>query len=374
MPRKITHLLPVAPERWDSTADGESRTTGRAQFQFMRDQLRTDMAAVGLTVGDIAIWTVGSVEGMVFELHDAAANSSFYIIGGTSATTSSPDIDDVLGGSGANLRTRVKQMSVSFAAASASPGSGLVFGANVDTSISRADLEYDNLAAMTYSGGDFTPLTTFNPDSLAGLQALFPLHSPYAMDTHVVNGLYRTAHCLGYDSDEECWLFMSAGSGSEFQGHCLWGPIIDPSAGGDTNEYGLLYVYGEVGTATDNRGIGHTQRQVNAAGADGTWQDPLFSTTGLLNVNNYKIAGGPDDGKLNWRKVQVDSGNMGGGIKGHIKGNLFVEIGPINDGRFLKRAIEFPDVDHPVICYTHQCAMWWERGQRMFPSYVRYNP
>lgn len=374
MARKIVHLLPVAPEFWDqSTTDGRGIAGARAEFQFLRDQLRTDLAGLGVVVGDICTWSIGNVVGMMFELYDATNNTAFYFIGGYESTaTTAPDVDDYLGGSGVNLRTRVKSFSVAFASASTSPQAGLTVGCNPDTTISRVDLEYDNATAMTYVGGDFTALATLNPDSLAGLQAIFPAHATYAMSTDLV-GSFQVAHVLGYDNTAAVWLYMNEHATQDSRNICMWGPTLDPSAGGDTNEYGTVYVYGTQASTQDFRGFSHQFAEVHAFDPGGTDREYDLSPNEDLDSGNYKVTGGVDDGKLNWKKIEVNNGTGGSGIKGHVKENLMVEIGIYRDGQFKLRPIEFPDAANPVVCYTESCAIWWEAGARMFPSYVSYN-
>ena len=373
MARKIVHLPPVAPETWDTgNADSLAEAGARAVFEAMRDALRTDLAALGVKVSDIGIWTTGTYTGMIFECHDPTANNSLYVIGGYSSNTNPPDVDDILGLTGTNLRTRAKSIGVAFASASASPGSGLAILHNPDTTISRADLDFDDATELTYTGGDYTTLTTVNPDSLAGLQAISPSHATYGMTTDL-HGNDRCAHCLGYDSTAKVWLYAmetSAGtSGSE--GYVMWGPALDPSA--DANEYATLYVWGSRSSTTGMRGIAHTYAEVNAFDPGGTSRDYDLSPDEDLDSGNYKVSGGLDDGKLNWKKVEVNNGTGGSGVKGHVKENLFVEIGIYRDGGFRLRPIQFPDTANPVVCVTESCAIWWEDGARLFPSYFSYN-
>lgn len=368
MARKIVHLPALAPELWDTSGLGVSGS--RAVFQELRNALRDGLSSLGVKVSDIGTWTVSTFVGMIFEVHDPAANSSMYCVGGYSTNTNSPDIDDYLGQSGSNLRTRAKAFFTTFASASTSPGSGLAWLWNSDTTISRADLDFDDATELTYTGGDFTALTTLNPDSLAGLQALSPSHATYGMTTDLV-GPYRVAHCFGYDSTAQTWLYAIEGAGGNNSAFGMWGPILDPSA--DANEYGTLYVSGTVNMTTDFRGIRHQYAEVNAFDPGGTSRDYDLSPDDDLDSTNYKVSGGGEDGRLNWKKVEVNNGTGGSGIKGHVKDGLFVEIGIYRDGQFKSRPIQFPDTDNPVICYTESCAIWWEKGARMFPSYYSYN-
>lgn len=371
MSRKVAHLNPVAPETWDTTDIGQAG--GRERFADIRDTVRTAWASMGVVVGDICTWTSGSFEGMMFECFSTSTNQAFYVIGGTSSSTQAPDIDEYLGQTGTNVRTRVKALGVAFASASTAPNAGLVLGLNPDTSISRADLEYDNAAALTYTGGDYTALVTLNPDSLAGLQEIFPAHATYAMSTDL-EGAYHVSHALAYDDVTNVWMYVMSGTSANELNIAMWGELLDPSGGGDTNEYATLYVHGTMATTQNGRGISHTHAEVNAFNGSGVSQDYDMSPTETLDTLNYKVSGGVDDGKFNWRKVLVDNGTGGSGEKGHVKEELFVEIGAYRHGSFKLRPIQFDDAEKPVICYTESCAIWWEAGARMFPSYTEFNP
>ena len=370
MARKIVHLPPVAPELWDTSDRGV--TGSRAEFTEIRNALRTDLGPLGLKVSDIGTWSPdANTVGMIFEIHDPPANTSMYCVGGYSLGANAPDVDDYLGQTGTNLRTRAKAFGSTFAAASTNPGSGLTWLWNPDTTISRANLDFNDATELTYSGGDFTTLSTLNPDTLAGLQALSPSHATYAMTTDLM-GTYNVAHCLGYDSTAKAWLYCIEDTTPGEMCFGMWGPILDPSA--DANEYGTLVVSGVRNpSAVDTRGIQHTVAEVNAFDPSGTSRDYDLSPDEDLNEGNYIVSGGAEDGRLNWKKVQVDNGTGGSGIKGHVKEALFVEIGIFRDGQFQKRPIQFPDTANPVICYTESCAIWWEDGARMFPSYYSYN-
>jgi len=365
MARKIVHLLPVKPKEWDP--QGVFGAGSRADFQEIRDRLRADLAVLGVVVSDIGTWASGNDVGMLFECHDAAKNTSMYVCGAYTTSGYPPDVDDIFGGSYDNAKTRIARINYNFEQTSYY-GSGLVFGANPDTTVARVVLDFDDATALTYTGGDFTALTTVDPSTLLGLEALFPAHCTYAMETSVEER-YHVAHCLGYDSDSAVWMYCQSDTSDSLR-FVMWGPILDPSA--DTNEYGTLHIAGDPTTGNDGRGISHSRAQVHAFDPTGVARVYAINPAWDLDINNYKVSGGTEDGRLNWKKVEVSDGSGGSGIKGHIKEEFMVEIGIRNDGRFRLRPIAFPDEDHPVICYTDACAIWWEKGARMFPTY--YTP
>lgn len=371
MARKIVHLPPIAPETWDVGVTGSIGVAKSQEvFQEMRNAERAAWGPLGLHVSDIGVWTSGTFTGMIYESHDPVQEQSKYTIGGYSTSGVAPDIDEYLGATGANLRTIVKELTLAFASASNFPGAGLTIGVNPDTSVSRADLDFDDATALTYSGGDFTALSTVNPDSLVGLQAIFPSHCTYAMSTNT-SSLYRGAHCTGYDTTEGVWLYMRQNTTGEDTALCVWGACLDPSA--DANEYGTIYMYGSDDNFTGLGGFQHTIAEVSAFDPTGTLRDYDLSPSEGLDIGNYKVSGGAEDGDLNWRKVSVDNGSGGSGIKGHVKESVLVEIGIFQDGSFNRRPIDFPDTANPVVRYSESCAVWWEDGARLFPSYYSYN-
>lgn len=372
MSRKIVHLPAVAPETWDAnSADSRGIAGSRADFQEIRNACRAGFAGQGLKTGDIGSWPVGTAVGMLFEIHDPAANKSLYVISAYDASgLQAPDVDDYLGNSGANLRTIVKSINATFASASTAPQAGLTIGVNPDTTVARANLDYDDATELTYSGGDFTTLTTINPDSLAGLQAIFPAHCTYAMSTDIF-GQYNVAHCLGYDSTAEVFLYATETQTSGGAAFVLWGNVLDPAA--DANEYATIHVAGSITTTQNARGIGHAIAQVSAFDPGGTLREYDFSPSESLDLGNYAVSGGGEDGRFNWKKIEVNNGTGGSGIKGHVKESVMVEIGIFRNGLFKLRPIQFPDSANPVICYTESCAIWWEDGARLFPSYYVYN-
>jgi hypothetical protein len=259
-------------------------------------------------------------------------------------------------------------MAVAFASATTSPTNGIVVGCNPDTTISRADLDFDDSTELTYTGGDHTSLTTINPDGLTGLQAIFPSHCTYGMDTQTVSS-YSTPHCLVYDSTEAAWCYMVYRA--QDQSIMLFGSILEPSA--DANTYGTAQIYGAISTTTGYGGIAHTQAEVNAFDTLGASQDYDISVSNTLDGDNYIVSGGADDGKLNWRRVDVINGTGGAGIKGTLKPQICCETGIYRDGRFFQRPIDFGAYG-PVVRYTESCAVFWEEGARIFPSYAVNNP
>jgi hypothetical protein len=307
---------------------------------------------------------------MIFECHDSSQNSSLYIISGYSTSSVAPDIDEYLGGSGADLRTIVQQVQAVLGGASTSPGAGIVIGCNPDTSISRADLDFDDALNLTYTGGDFTTLSTINPDSLTGLQAIFPSHCTYAMDVSIA-GTYPMPHAIAYDSAEGAWLYATKINGTGYESYLMFGAVLEPSA--DANEYGTVYVWGQI-TSTSGARCPHQYAEVSAFDPSGTRQVYDLSVSATLTSANYKVSGGADDGKLNWRRVDVINGTGGAGIKGTVKPHLMCEVGIYRDGTFYHRPITFGAGGEPVVCYTESCAFFWAEGVRLFPSYYVYNP
>jgi hypothetical protein len=343
---------------------GYGTDESKARFVAIRDALRTGLDGVAV-VGDIGTWVVGVANGMIFEIHDDAQDTSFYMLGGYSTSSTAPTLATFIGSTGANLRTRFKAMQVAFASASVSPLAGLVVGVNTDTTIARADLDYDTPATLTYSGGDFTTLTTINPDSLGGIQAILPAHCPYGMTNDTGASTTAVSHALGYDDTLGVWAYMATQLNHDRIAWCTWGKnIIDPLTGSDG--VGMAYVWGQ----DSDRGYASTYKEVNARDAGGTWRDYDLAPTNGLDAGNHKITGGGDDGKLNWRPVSVENGTGGSGQKGFMKPGILVEIGLFGAREFFRKPIQFPNVANPVICYFNAMAIWWEDGARMFPSYV----
>lgn len=368
MARKIVHLPLVAPETWDTdVSTGIGEAGARAAFEEIRNAIRSDLAALGVKVSDISTWTVGSYRGMMFECHDVTRATSFYFMSGYSTGAGAPDIDDVLGSNTGNLSTVAFYFQSSITASVLS-AAGLFVGANPDTTVSRADLDYDDTAELTYSGGDWTSLSTIDPNTLLGIQAVFPSHCTLAAsDTSMSN--YRVSRCLGYDNTEGVWLYAVNDPGSS-EYWALWGPLLDPSA--DANEYATLLLSGSNSTAYE-RGISHQQLSASAFDAGGTRRTYDLVPDNDLDKDNYIVTGGAHDGKLTWKKVEVANGSGGSGIKGHVKEQYLVEIGIYRGGSFYRRPIKFPTADTPVLCITEGLAIWWEDGQRMFPSYYLFN-
>jgi hypothetical protein len=367
MARKIVHLPATAPEFFDTSDLGVAQS--RVVAELIRDTIRTQLAPLGVKVSDIGTWnSSGSFYGWIFECHHAANNTSFYWIGGYADGGTAPDVDDYLGLNSTNLSTLMFNISSQITSAVGS-AAGYALGVNPDTSISRANLDFNNATELTYTGGDWTTLTTLNLDSLAGIQALFPSHCTLAL-TDMWVSTSRTSRCLGYDDEEGVWLYATNDCANA-EAYVMWGPLLDPSA--DANEYATLRLYGSR-SATFERGIGHTYANVSAFDAGGTLRTYDLSPDNDLTINNYKVAGGAHDGKLNWKKVEVNNGSGGSGVKGYVKEEYFVEVGIFRDGTFFQRPIQMPDDAHPVVCMTESCAIWWEDGARLFPTYFVWNP
>ena len=368
MARKGVHLISINPENYKSNVTPEA--DAKLEFARIRDDLSAGFSSMAnVTVGDICTWGASTQRGMMFEIHDSVLNTSMYVVTGFSETSFSPDMDEYLGGSTTNFNANVKIHGSSFASSSCN-SNGLSVLVNTDTTVSRADLEYDNAAAMTYSGGDFTELVTLEPNTLTGLQALKTSHSPYgaAASSSTQVGLGMLAS-IGYDDVAGVWAFMSNSSASTSQGHwSCWGDVINPSSG--SFETALVYLGGSI----SYRGFLQTNKEVHAKDPGGTWRDYDLAPTSSLNSGNYKVSGGADDGKLNWKAVSAENGTGGAGVLGFVKPEFLVEIGLYNDSMFRYRPIDFPTADKPVVCYFQGLAVWWAEGDPFFPYVPSYNP
>jgi len=382
MTRKTIHMPGISPERWSVyyATGGTGELSGENDdapvvFTEIRDRLRTPLELLGLKVSDIGVW-VGSVSytGMIFEIHNPSTNRSWYVISGYRPTNVSPvpDIDDYLGGSPTDYRTLVKAMGAALTYTT-SPANGIVFSYNPDTTISRADLDHDD-ANLRYTGGDFTSLTTVNPDTLLGLQAIIPSHCPYGIDNAILTAASENPPwSMTYDSEEEAFLICQRHTTSSYGSIVMLGEIITPTNAGDTSESGLAHIYGDISSAAA-RGYVHTYAEVSAFDTGGTRRDYDIVPTEDINVRNYKVVGGPDDGKLDWRPVPVTNGTGGSGAKGFLKEALACEIGIYGSGHFYSRAIKFPDAAHTMVCYTVSMAFFWEDGIEKFPGQSNWNP
>lgn len=356
--------LGINPSRYDTdTYANESplddMTAWRDSFRsrFTAESISTQMKA-----SDIFTWT-GSTNytGYGFAVKDNTNNTLLIILTGGNHTLS-PDIDDWLGGSGANLRTLVADVNDA-TVGSTTPQNGIVFLYNPDTTTSEPNLDFDDATELTYTGGDGTALSTIDPDSLAGLQALNPSHCVKGLsfeDFSTTDGWYMPFDFC-YDDSRLVWNIVAPAGmdrGTWYIG--MMGNAADPGASGGSSELVTFRA-----TVTSGSSSAGAPSPISAYAFDSGGTERLYEVnpTNSILETNYQVVGGADDGKIDWKAVPIENGSGGSGNKGYFHDDMVVEIYPYDDSRYTFRVAERPDADNPVVKISDSFAIFWQANR-----------
>lgn len=362
----------INPERYSTTYSDSSL----ADLQAWRDAWRAAFTAAAAThkASDIFRWGTAAARGRGFYVKDFDNGRSFLVLTGENeSTTIAPDLDDYLGASGANLRAHVTRVGEPTVGTTA-PGNGVVIIFNGDTATNgEPDLDFDDTANLTYTGGDDTDLVTINPDSLVGLAELRRSGMTFGVsfEESFTSATTTPIGSMCYD-DERGMLFSAFTKQHLFCDRLIavQGACGRPGAGGTGAQMTI-----KVETQTTLSNLSNPTH-MKAYAFDGGGTERLYDLTPDedLDDTTYKVASGVDAGKLDWKVVTVTNGSGGSGTYGTTHEEAVVEIGVFNDGRFHNRALQMLDADHPVVKLTDSCAFMWARDAVLPLTYGTGNP
>lgn len=304
-------------------------------------------------ISDIAKWGT-TYDGYAFIIRDTTNGCEWLFgFGGNGGSNSSP-LDNVF--AGFNQLSNFAQRIHSTPSTTGSAGlRAVLFWYNPDYSVeSFADgFGFDDPAALTFVGGDFTAPSTV-PDDTTDILVWIPSGAPRGAQ-HEMDSAYFHDFWIIFDDTEQAMAVYGSGASEEGQANIhaisIHGEVFEPIDPADTNTSGMVWFATSSGDfwASSQLAEAGYATGLDAGGVEVLGWD--IKVSGLFTPGNSQNL----DGTYRWKPVQVVNSTD---FKGWLKDSLAREIAGLGDVRSRTQLFNTPS--GPLVKLTEAIAFFWK--------------